>query len=190
VRLFIAINLPADVRATAWGAAEPLRAAIPAGVAWVREEALHVTLRFLGEQPPEVVDRLARELEPALSSMEPPRIELTGVGVFPTVRRPRVLWLGGPANSTVTELYHVVERTCARLGVEPEGREFRAHVTIGRVRQGAAVDVVALDRAAGDIRLRTGFVARSVDVMESELTPAGARYRVLAAIPIGGLQGG
>ena len=185
MRLFLALNLPPDVRAACWAAAEPVRAALPAGVAWVREESLHVTLRFLGEQPAELPERLAAALADAVSAAEPPSIALTALGGFPTMRRPRVLWLGGPPNSGVTRLYHQVERACATLGFEPEQRAFRPHVTIGRVRQGTVVDAAALDRAAGEVQLAASFVAGTVDVMESELTSAGARYRVLAAVPIG-----
>ena len=185
MRLFLALNLPPEQRAGAWAAAAPLREALPAGVSWVREESLHVTLRFLGEQPEELVARLDAELAPGLGRAEPPTVEITGVGAFPTMRRPRILWLGGPTNSALAELYHQVVQACARLGFEPEGRDFRPHVTIGRVRQGAAIDPGALAGAAEQVRVDARFTARTVDVMESELTRSGARYRVAAAVPIG-----
>jgi RNA 2',3'-cyclic 3'-phosphodiesterase len=185
VRLFVALNLPPAVRTLAWNATEPLRTALPTGIAWVREEALHVTLRFLGEQPPAVADELAARLGPLLAMRTPPGIALDAVGAFPNLRRPRVLWIGGPANSTVAELYHDVQRACSMLGFESEPRPFQLHVTIGRVRQGARVDAELLGRTAAAVRLHSGFTATSVDVMESQLGSAGARYRVLAAVPIG-----
>jgi RNA 2',3'-cyclic 3'-phosphodiesterase len=185
VRIFVALNLPAAVRRAAWEAAEPLRFAAPTGVTWVREEALHVTLRFLGEQPPALADDLAARLDGALRTAAPPRIELSSAGAFPDLRRPRVLWLGGPTNSALTELYHHVERSCSTLGFDPEDRAFRLHVTIGRVRQGARVDAGAVARAAVQVAIRAAFTAATVDVMESELSAAGPRYRVVAAVPIG-----
>ena len=146
MRLFVALNLPAAVRQAAWAAVEPLRAAAPSGVTWVREDALHVTLRFLDDRSPEFAADLASRLTGALTRAALPRVELATVGAFPDLRRPRVLWLGGPTNSALTELYHHVEHSCSALGVEAEPRPFRLHVTIGRVRQGAreADDLVAL----------------------------------------------
>lgn len=185
MRLFVAVNLPSEVRAAAWSAVEPLRAAVPSGVSWTREEALHVTLRFLGEQPPALADDLAGRLAPALADAASPRLDFTSVGAFPTMRRPRVLWIGGPSNSALARLYQEVQRACASLGFDPEDRPFRLHVTVGRVRQGARIDPEALARAAAEVTIDAGFSARTVDVMESELSPAGARYRVVAAVPIG-----
>jgi RNA 2',3'-cyclic 3'-phosphodiesterase len=157
----------------------------PPGVAWVREEALHVTLRFLGEQPATVADDLAARLAASLATATPPHVELAAVGAFPDIRRPRVLWLGGPANTALAELYQEVQRACASLGAEPEARAFRLHVTVGRVRQGARIDPGALARAAAEVDVGAEFTARTVDVMESELSSSGARYRVVAAVPIG-----
>lgn len=185
MRLFVALNLPPAIRATAWAAATPLRDAIPAGVTWTREEALHVTLRFLGERPPAVADALADALARSLGDAVPPRVELSAVGAFPSLQRPRVLWLGGPSNSALAGLYQGVERACAALGFDPEGRPFRLHVTLGRVRQGARIEQDAFARAAEAVTLRAGFDAATVDVMASELSPAGSRYRVVAAVPIG-----
>jgi 2'-5' RNA ligase len=185
VRLFVALNLPPDLRRAAWAAVEPLRAAAPSGVSWVREEALHVTLRFLGEQSPPLADDLSSRLGALLARATPPRVELETVGAFPDLRRPRVLWLGGPTNSALTELYHHVERGCAALGFEPEGRPFRLHVTFGRVRQDARVDAGAIARSATEVAIRVAFTAPTVDIMESVLSPAGPHYRVAAAVPIG-----
>ena len=185
MRLFVALNLPRDLRAAAWAAAEPLRVALSAGVAWVREEALHVTLRFLGEQPDPVPDALAAALAPVLARAERPTVRLETVGAFPTRRRPRVLWIGGPANSALARLYQEVQNACATLGFEPEPRPFRLHLTLGRVRPGARVDLSELARGAEQVRVDVEFVASTVDVMESVLGPGGSRYRVVAAVPIG-----
>ena len=185
MRLFVALNIPPELRVAAWVAVEPLRTALPTGVAWVREDALHVTLRFLGEQPDTVPDALAAALAPELARAERPTVRLEKVDAFPSMRRPRVLWLGGPANSALARLYQEVQGACATLGFEPEPRPFELHVTLGRVRPGARVDPAELARGAEQVRLDAEFVASSVDVMESVLGPGGSRYRVVAAVPIG-----
>lgn len=183
----MALNLPPELRAAAWAGAEPLRVGLGAAVSWVAEPALHLTLRFLGERPPELAPRLAAVLGAAVARLEPPRLDLGGVGAFPGLRRPNVLWLGVVPNSALAALYQAVDRACVSLGVEPEPRPFHPHVTLGRFRRsgGDAPGPPTVRAAADAVAFRAAFVAESVDLMQSELDAAGARYRRLAAIPIG-----
>ena len=187
MRLFVALNLPPDLRSAAWHGAEPLRAGIGPGVAWVGESGLHVTLRFLGDRPDDLVPRLVDGLSAAVTALERPYVDLGGVGAFPGLRRPNVLWLGIVPNAALAALYQTVDHVCVALGVAPEPRPFHPHVTLGRFRRGSAggPGPVAIRQAADAVAFRASFVAETVDLMHSELAPAGARYWVLAAIPIG-----
>ena len=187
MRLFFALNLPAELRTAAWTGAEPLRAGGGAGVAWVAEPALHVTLRFLGERPPELVPPLVDRVQAVVAALEPPCVDVGGVGAFPGLRRPNVLWLGVVPNSALAALYQAVDRVSVALGVEPEPRPFHPHVTLGRFRRGSAggPGPDKLRQAADAVAFRAGFVAHTVDLMHSELASTGARHHLLAAIPIG-----
>jgi RNA 2',3'-cyclic 3'-phosphodiesterase len=187
MRLFLALNLPEDVRQAVHDAAAPLREAAPGEVGWTAAEKLHLTLKVLGEQPEEMPGRLAAALDPVAGRHRAADLELRGVGAFPTMRRPRVVWAGIRPEPRLELLHHDVEVACEGLGLEVEGRPFRPHLTLGRVRPGAAADLPKrLAAAARLVQLRATARVASVDVMRSELATGGSRYAVLHRIPLGG----
>ena len=156
-------------------------------MSWVAEENLHITLKFLGEQPAGSVEDLRATLADVAARCRPLTLRLGGVGAFPNLRAPRVVWLAVEREPNLELLHHEIEVACASLGHEVDGRAFRPHVTLGRARERADRDAVrALAAAAGGVRHRGVIEVRSVDVMSSTLSPRGARYEVLAALPIGG----
>lgn len=185
MRTFVALNLTAEARRAVYEATASLRAAIPAGVAWVREPSLHVTLKFLGDREPAFVDALVQSLRDGLRGCRPAEVRLGGIGAFPALDRPRVLWLGVASNPGLARLYQEVEAASAALNVPREQRRFHPHVTLGRVRAASRIDADVLRREAGEVGFSAVETVRTLDVMESALGPGGARYRVVAAIPVG-----
>jgi RNA 2',3'-cyclic 3'-phosphodiesterase len=186
VRIFLAINLPPGERRAIRGATAPMREAAR-GISWVDEDNLHLTMKFFGEQPEEAVPPLRDALAGAVRDADAPELALGGLGAFPNLRAPRVVWLGVGADPRLELLHHDVERACAALGYEVEGRAFRPHVTLGRVRERLSGEAArALAAAAREVRYASTVRARSLDLMASRLGAQGARYTVLAAIPLGG----
>jgi 2'-5' RNA ligase len=190
VRIFIAINLPDAERRAIAEATAPLREAAPA-VGWVDESRLHLTLKFLGEQPPEAVQPLVEALRGVAAVHGALALEIGGLGAFPSKRRPRVIWLGVAPDPKLELLHHDVEGACAALGYELEGRAFRPHLTLGRVREWArgrvhvdAAAAAALARSAREVQDRWTADVRSVDLMESVLGHDGPRYTLLDAAPL------
>jgi 2'-5' RNA ligase len=191
VRLFVALNLPADVRRAIADATAPRRAAAPS-LAWTEEARLHLTLKFIGERPAEAREPLAAALRAVAARHAPLALELGGLGAFPNRRRPRVVWLGVAPDPKLELLHHDVEVACAALGYEVEGRAFRPHLTLARVRapRGADAGIAAetaagLAAAAGELRERWTAGVSSVDLMRSELASSGSRYTLLDAAPLG-----
>jgi 2'-5' RNA ligase len=189
VRLFVAVNLPADERRRAWAAAAPLRAAhLP--VRWVAEDAIHVTLRFLGEVEPDRVAGIQDGLGGAVRAARPFPVTIGGVGAFPSLDKPRVVWLGIEHHPALELLANDVELALMGLSFEPELRPFSPHVTLGRVarnaRRGAFADFA---RLAGDVDYAGSTVVESVDLMQSTLGPNGASYTVLSRAALGGAAG-
>ena len=184
VRLFVAINPPPDVRHDVVQAAEPLRAAAPE-LAWVREHNLHLTLKFLGEQPVEMVERLQATLTTLATRHRELVVELEGIGAFPNFRRARVVWLGITPEGRLELVHHDLEVACEQLGFELEGRPFRPHLTLARVKHPLAEPAArALSRAAKAVEFRSEFVVRSIDLMQSERSPTGSRYTTLVSAPM------
>ena len=158
--------------------------ALEADVRWTAVPSIHLTLKFLGEVDPGLVPGLSAALRPATASLQPFALSLRGLGGFPNLRNPRVLWCGVEGDADrLAELQKIVEQTCASFGFEPEAREFHPHLTLGRV-QGKR----NLHRILDYIRIGSVFErAFGVDryhVYRSVLTPRGANYSILDTIEL------
>jgi 2'-5' RNA ligase len=147
-------------------------AAVPAGDGWRRvpEQSLHVTLAFLGQL--DAAEPVIEAVRPALRPLSP--LTLGGVVLLPP-RRPRVMAVR--LEGEMSALQSAVSGSLAAAGLyAPEKRPFLAHVTIGRARRRPSTDVPAVPAL--------GFMAPSVSVYESQLSPKGAEYTALATFPI------
>jgi len=166
-RLFVAIDPPPGLRVEL--------AAICRGLddaRWTRPEQMHVTLRFLGSLPISLVGAIAAAL--AAVDATPFRVAVSGFGVFPSFRSPRVLWAGLDPPAPLRELARAIESTLARTdAVEPEEKEFFPHLTLARFNGIRAAAVRSW------MESRDGFSAGPWEVTEfflysSRLTPEGA----------------
>jgi 2'-5' RNA ligase len=179
VRAFFAIDLDAAARASALGVLRVLREAPGGGaVRWVRPEGLHVTLHFLGNIERAQATPLARAVSEEVREIARFDLALGAARLFPSVRRPRVVALDVKPAERVAELAAAVERGVTREGFEPEGRSFRAHLTLGRIRQGGGPDPSGV-AAAGSSPVE------EVVLFRSELSRSGARYTPLERVGLG-----
>ncbi len=184
VRSFVAILLSEEVRAAIAGEIARLRPLGPR-VSWIAPPNLHLTLKFLGELPPDAFEQVKEGLAEAVAGVTPFSLHFCGLGAFPGIARPRVLWVGvdegGPAAQA---LQARVDAALARRGFSREERPYSPHLTIGRVRdpRGLAELQQAMSQdARTDLgRLEVG----GVSLMRSDLSPAGARYTEVAAFPL------
>jgi 2'-5' RNA ligase len=184
IRTFIAVDLPEEVKDRIEETVAPLRP-LSRSIRWVRPEGLHLTLKFLGEIPGEQLDDIFAALETALSGRPPVRFRLSGLGGFPNLRRPRVLWIGvSEGGEPLGELAGIVEKALIPCGFPPEKRPFSAHLTLGRVRSPRGLQAV-LDRLPA-VEYDSGpITAGAVKVMKSRLKPTGAEYSALKIIELG-----
>lgn len=184
-RLFIAIELPAEIRHGIKEHIDRLRAELPeVRASWVREQNLHLTLKFLGDTPLERVERLSRAVQAAASGMTQFEIDIRDSGSFPPRGTPSVLWVGiEDPSSNLNKLHDALENECERAGFARDARSFHPHFTIARLRgsQGA--------RKLSDLHKSTDLPAlrvrvRCVCLIRSELSSAGSRYTVVARHPL------
>lgn len=185
MRCFVAVDVSPGVRQRLAEVQARLRKAAPgADVRWTRPEALHLTLKFLGEVPDAEVGAVERALAEAAAGRGRMRLVARGVGGFPSARRPRVVWVGvGGDVDALGRLAAAVERTVAPLGHPAEGRGFTAHLTLGRVRvpaRGPLGDAIA---AVSDVDAGTWDVG-DVVLYRSRLRPTGAVYEAVARVPL------
>ncbi len=184
MRLFLAIDLPSEVRAAVRELQERTRRSCP-GWRWVRPDGIHLTLRFLGEVLPDEEQRHRETWRRTIAGHPAVRFHVGGLGVFPGGGRPRVLWVGVRDTSASQELAGLAESlegAARELGFEPEDRPFRAHLTLARAdREGRPVAP-----APGGAMLSSDVSADEVVLFQSELGPGGAKYSRVAAFPLGG----
>lgn len=179
MRAFVAIFPPMEVREELLRAAHELH--IEGNVRWVRPEKVHLTLKFLGETPPDAPERLGPALGSVCAAREPFTVEPSGFGAFPSERRARILWAGvDTGGDRLRSLAESVEDALEPLGFEQEGRDYTPHLTLGRARKGR----FTLDAAEPGVS--TGFLAERVDLVES--LSGGAGYSTLDSYPL--LEGG
>ena len=185
MRLFLAINIPPEVRQAIAEASAPLRTAAPE-LSWIREPQLHLTVKFLGELSDEMAPKITEAMNTVAARNRVVDVEIGGVGAFPNFRRPRVVWIGVSPEPKLELLHHDVEEACKSLGLPIDGKPFRPHLTLARVRPRAATPDALRDlaRAAKDVSFAGEVVFTSIDLMESELTTVGSRYRLLSSSPL------
>lgn len=184
MRVFLAVNLPDGVQRELHRSTRHIREAAQS-VAWVRAEHLHFTVRFLGEVSEEVVSRLSQEIAPVLATHEPFDIELAGVGAFPAVERPRVIWVGVKDAGKLKSLAAKVEGVVRALGFPAEPREFVPHLTLGRVKRPlSGMELQSLTRAVSCYEARFTLRVAGVDLMSSVLRPQGPLYTMLHNFPL------
>ncbi|MBI2170720.1 MAG: RNA 2',3'-cyclic phosphodiesterase [Chloroflexi bacterium] len=188
-RLFIAAELPALVTELLGEVIHHLRGQGVEGVRWVRPEGVHLTLKFLGETPEERLEAIAQAMAQAAVQTPPFALNIQGVGAFPNLRAPQVVWLGLSGQVEVLkELQSALEQTLEQAGFPREGRAFSPHLTLGRVNgrltPGQLQALSAGLKGAGAVE----FPEVSVDAMsliESLLERSGARYVQRAVVRLG-----
>lgn len=187
MRLFLAINLDPSVRRAILDATAPLRTAAPT-LSWVDDTRLHLTLKFLGEQPEGVVEPLARSVGEVARRHKQFSIRIGEVAAFPNFRRARVVWMGIDRDPRLELLHHDIEVACEALGFVLDGRAFRPHLTLARVKGRERTDtdeLRRLSRASKRVDFEEEAGVEAIDLMKSNpgsLTPP--RYERLHAAPL------
>lgn len=181
-RTFIAVFPPPEIVESLTALLARLRAAIPDGVKWVEHENLHMTLRFFGDLVDKKVRQAIETTEAFGTGRGPVGVALGGLGAFPSTARPRVFWVGmREGGDRLESLARDLDMAYRRSGFGAADKPFRAHLTLGRVRQGWNVDG---GRIAGLNYESPAFILGRISVMKSQLTPQGPVYSSLAEIPL------
>ena len=184
IRCFVALNLPPELK----GRLAELEARLKearADVSWVKPENIHLTLKFLGGVEETRIPLIKRAIQEGLRGGGPLVLSLAGLGVFPNPRSPRVIWVGVEGDTERMEkLQKRLEQALEGVGFPREARSFSPHMTLGRMRsrQGTAGLMELVERLG---EYRAGSIeAESIELMRSQLHPAGAIYTILESFPL------
>lgn len=181
IRTFVAVELSPDVAGHCRDLIKRL-SKVETEVHWVDPKSIHLTLKFLGDVLDREVHEVCRAVEKACAGMDAFDFSCGGVGAFPSLERPRTIWLGiRQGSDKLAELSERVEHELHLIGYPKERRRFSPHITIGKIRDGGVPEpalIEALQRLAN-------FDGGECDVSEvtvfsSELRREGPLYTPLS----------
>jgi len=179
IRSFVAIPLNADIISRIEKIQKELKS-IPADVRWVRPQSIHLTLKFLGNIEENRIDDIAQAIQKGISEYESWSVLVKNLGTFPSLRNPRVIWIGvEDKRGKIVTLQNRIEKELTKLGFEEEKRKFSPHLTLGRVKSSRGKK--ELVQYLIDERERS-FGETLIDrviLFKSDLKPSGAIYTVL-----------
>jgi 2'-5' RNA ligase len=187
LRAFIAVEIPAEIQQNVYKQTAAFRRGIESLIRWVPAHNMHLTLKFLGDVSPNNVEFLVQMLRNEAALVPAFDIHLAGLGAFPNLRRPRVIYVGIQAPAALDALQRGIEAAAHRLGYEAEERPFSAHLTLGRLRQNAtAVEQQQIRRALQGTQVDVFGTARvdSLHLYKSDLNPGGSIYTRLHSAPL------
>lgn len=183
MRCFIAIEIPETVKSVLSGIEEELKKT-EADVRWVNPDNIHLTLKFLGNIKEETVKKVMKMMETVCSSCNSFNLEVKGLGVFPSIKSPRVLWVDIEESDVLKSLQEEIDKKMVPIGFEREDRKFTPHLTMGRFRssigKGALLEVIKQHEKDTFGTIDVQYIS----LMRSDLNPEGARYTRIAEIPL------
>jgi len=178
IRSFIAVDLGDEGIRRKLVAAQGLLSRAGADLKLVEEENIHVTLRFLDNVPKGDIDRLTEELSTV--EFKPFRAEIRGIGVFPALSRPRVVWAGfKKGGEELEDLFQRIEPRVRSLGIRPDSNPFHPHLTLARVGSGKNRDRLVQQIMAFSDEPFGEILVDSFQLKKSTLTPRGPIYETL-----------
>lgn len=182
IRAFVAVELPDAVRAAIGDATGRLRQRLPRA-RWVRPEALHLTVKFLGDVDEACLATFGDRSQATVRGRGPALIHLAGAGFFPGARRPRVAWMGGEAPH-LEPIATAVDELAVPCGVERDRRRWSPHLTLARLRDPwSDADVERFSEAIGALGPYE-FECRELVVFSSRLDPGGAVHTPLRRLSL------
>ncbi|MGQ9646471.1 MAG: RNA 2',3'-cyclic phosphodiesterase [Thermodesulfobacteriota bacterium] len=187
IRSFLAIELPEAIRRKIEEVQRELRLS-HADVRWVSPENIHLTLKFFGNIDESRIDPIVRSLEGPIEATSPFSLSTHGMGAFPHLKKPRVIWMGlQEGKQDLVALQRQIDGELMKIGFEPEGRDFHPHLTLGRVRSNRGIDELIgrmeryREEGFGD------FGVERITLFKSDLKPSGPIYTRLRELKFGGL---
>ena len=184
IRSFVAIELTQETREKLVIIQEQIKQS-QAKVRWVNPNGIHLTLKFLGNIHPAQVDEIAETAAREVENESPLTLRPSGLGAFPSRRKPRVIWIGMEGEvQRLTGIQSQVENALEPLGFVREKRPFRPHLTIGRVKDHRRLQALIDAMTTLELPEFDSFDVTEIILYKSDLRPTGAIYTKLHRIPL------
>ena len=188
VRSFIAIELPDELKVGLAQLEAQLKMRRQPWVKWVDPYSIHLTLKFLGSVNVDRINEITKVMEESVQGIPPLHLEVKDLGVFPSLSRVQVAWVGVSGEvDKLSQLQQHLETNLARLGFAPESRPFTPHLTLARLRNQASLDE---QQKFGQLIANTRFEATytikvdAISLIKSQLTREGAIYSRISLVAL------
>jgi 2'-5' RNA ligase len=183
IRAFIAIELTDELKQSILALIHTYQGLVPAGlVKWVATRNLHLTIKFLGDTPINLIPSIQEKMDQLAFEETGFWMTAAGAGMFPSARKPRVVWLGLDCKTELSEISKRLDNNLSELQIAREEHPFSPHLTVGRVYQGLQDEKF---QKLGDIILRNqpGVInkmfVRNIRLIKSDLRPEGPEYSTI-----------
>jgi 2'-5' RNA ligase len=187
MRTFIAIELPENIKTTLSRLQDKLKQC-GADVKWVEPHNIHLTLKFLGEIEDSKLEKINQIIKDTAENKLKFEITLAGLGVFPNINHPKIIWVGIKNGDNETKLIaEELEEKLQRLNIPKEERQFSGHITIGRIKSWLNKDklIGGLSTLRDDLpKEKISFIADKITLFKSSLKPNGPIYEVLKEVTL------
>lgn len=151
------------------------------GIRWIKPDNLHITLAFLGDIPTDGISDVKKILTEIAQNHMPFYIELSGLGFFPNLKHPRVLWIGIKEQLNLLKLKDDIDKKLDVFDISYDKKPFSPHLTIGRIRDTFKIE----PRAVAELEFKDSFLVTEIYLMKSDLSPTGANYTNLYNVKLG-----
>jgi len=190
IRAFIAVDLSAEVLGRLENVHRQLKQRIPgAAVRWAPVKNIHLTLKFLGDVSESNLKVLYEIMKKEAEKQKVFEIRVSGLGAFPSINRPRVIWVGVQSPPDLAAVQRAIDLETARLGYTSEEREFSPHLTLGRISRSASSEEAGqIGATLGSMKVGDlgSSLIQAVHFYRSDLNPEGAIYTKLYSAPFRG----
>ena len=187
IRAFLAIEPAEDILQELSRLQEKLKREISGRISWTKPQGQHLTLKFFGDISAEDVKNICSAVENRIASVSSLNLKIEKLGVFPDARRPRVLWCGVSGDGKkLLLLKKQLEADFEGIGFPGEDRPFRAHLTLGRIKEPHGLTGISEALTKHNAYAAGVFECRQLILFQSNLLPQGAVYKKLAEFTLKG----
>lgn len=188
IRTFIAVDFPLEIKEKITEITAYFQTKLPpAQIKWVEPDHMHLTLKFMGETPLDKLVQIKQSMHQVVTKFPSFSIEIETLGMYPNVKRPRVIWLGINDKNNLILLHNQLDQALKGKGIKSDRRSLSPHLTIGRVRRSADPESI---RQIGKIlsQFKISSLGRikidEIVYYQSVLTPQGPIYTILQSTPL------
>jgi 2'-5' RNA ligase len=181
IRAFLAISPPEDILLALSGLQEKLKHEISGRISWTKPQGQHLTLKFFGDISTEDVKNICSTVKNRIAAESALNLKIEKLGVFPDVRKPRVLWCGVTGDGEkISFLQKQLDSDFADIGFPCDDRPFRAHLTLGRIKESHGLAGISEAVTKHNAFAAGVFGCNELILFQSKLSPQGAVYTRLA----------